>query len=47
MLLYMKIKFKKLGPREFMSFNHSIKWIKNQKNKTDLVIEFGSDLNNT
>ncbi len=41
------LKFKKLGPREFMSFNHSIKWIKNQKNKTDLVIEFGSDLNNT
>lgn len=36
---YNEIKFKKMGPREYMSLNHSLKWIKNQKSKTDILIE--------
>ncbi len=34
------LKFKNLEPREFMSILHSIKWIKNQRNKTDLINEY-------
>lgn len=38
--LYSKeLKFKPMRPREYMSLNHSLKWIKNQKNKTDILIE--------
>lgn len=33
------IKLKNIGPREFMSINHSLKWIKNQKVKTDKILE--------
>ena len=34
-----QIKFKPIGPREYMSFNHSLFWIKNQKSKTDHFFE--------
>lgn len=33
------LNLKNMGPREYMSFTHSLQWIKNQKNKTDLVME--------
>ena len=32
-------KLKKMSPREFMSMNYSLKWIRNQRAKTDIVIE--------
>lgn len=38
-IIYHSLKFKNMGPREYMSLNHSLKWIKNQKNKTDILIE--------
>lgn len=34
-----RLKFKKMGPREYMALNHSPKWIKNQRHKTDFLIE--------
>lgn len=41
---YQDLRFKKMRPREYMSFNHSLKWIKNQKTKTDLLIEIKKSL---
>lgn len=38
-LRMMKLKFKNIGPREYMSLNFCLKWIKNQKTKTDSIIE--------
>lgn len=35
----LKLKLKKIGPREYMTLNHSLKWIKNQRSKTDLIYE--------
>lgn len=34
-----KIQFRPMNPREYMSLNHSLKWIKNQKSKTDHLLE--------
>jgi DNA polymerase-3 subunit epsilon len=34
-----KIHFRPMNPREYMSLNHSLKWIKNQKSKTDHLLE--------
>lgn len=41
-IIYKGLSFKNIGPREYMSLNHSLKWIKNQKNKTDLLFEIKS-----
>lgn len=38
-LLIDKLKFKPMGPREYMAFNHSLQWIKNQRSKTDVITE--------
>jgi DNA polymerase III epsilon subunit family exonuclease len=38
-IVYSDLKFKKIRPREYMSLNHSLMWIKNQKNKTDVLFE--------
>ena len=36
---YDSIKLRNIGPREYMSLNHSLNWIKNQRQKTDKLIE--------
>ncbi|MAZ47552.1 MAG: hypothetical protein CME65_03250 [Halobacteriovoraceae bacterium] len=36
-----ELRFFPMGPREYMSFNHSLNWIKNQKQKTDFLIDVG------
>ena len=41
-----KIKFKNMNPREFMAFNHSLKWIKQQRKKTDNIFEIKESLFN-
>lgn len=35
------LKYRPISPREYMSFNDSLRWIKNQKRKTDFIQEVG------
>lgn len=39
-----EVKFKKMMPRQYMDFIHSLNLIKNQKHKTDHLIELKSDI---
>tara|TARA_B100001971_G_scaffold215193_1_gene260039 strand:- start:127886 stop:129169 length:1284 start_codon:yes stop_codon:yes gene_type:complete len=38
------LKLRPIGPRESTAFNHSLQWIKNQRQKTDILLEVKASL---